>query len=103
MNSPNAPYTAPHRQMDLEVYHDLFDSMPCIVSVQDRNFRLIKVNRTFEKEFGSRIGEHCYEVYKGRNRICPECSVESLFHPGKRFCQRCGFRGLLREALKEGK
>jgi hypothetical protein len=31
---------------------------------------------------------------------CPRCGVESLFHPGKRFCQRCGFRGLLREALK---
>ena len=31
---------------------------------------------------------------------CPRCSVESLFHPGVRFCQRCGFRGLLREALR---
>ena len=31
---------------------------------------------------------------------CPNCSVESLFHPGVRFCQRCGFRGLLREALR---
>jgi hypothetical protein len=31
---------------------------------------------------------------------CPRCGVESIFHPGKRFCQRCGFRGLLREALK---
>ena len=34
---------------------------------------------------------------------CPNCSVESIFHPGIRFCQRCGFRGLLREALKERK
>jgi hypothetical protein len=34
---------------------------------------------------------------------CPNCSVESIFHPGKRFCDRCGFRGLLREALKERK
>jgi hypothetical protein len=32
--------------------------------------------------------------------VCPSCSVESLFHPGKRFCQACGFRGLLREALR---
>jgi len=31
---------------------------------------------------------------------CPSCSVESIFHPGVRFCQRCGFRGLLREALR---
>jgi hypothetical protein len=32
--------------------------------------------------------------------VCPDCSVESLFHPGVRFCQRCGFRGLVREALR---
>jgi len=32
--------------------------------------------------------------------VCPNCSVESLFHPGVRFCQRCGFRGLMREALR---
>jgi hypothetical protein len=34
---------------------------------------------------------------------CPHCSVESLFHPGVRFCQRCGWHGLLREALKGGR
>jgi hypothetical protein len=34
---------------------------------------------------------------------CPHCSVESIFHPGVRFCHRCGFRGLMREALKERK
>ena len=31
---------------------------------------------------------------------CPSCGVESLFHQGSRFCKRCGFRGLLREALR---
>jgi len=35
--------------------------------------------------------------------VCPEHSVESIFHPGVRFCHRCGFRGLMREALKERK
>lgn len=34
---------------------------------------------------------------------CPRCSRESLFHPGVRFCRRCGFKGLIREALKESK
>jgi len=33
----------------------------------------------------------------------PSCSITSLFHPGVRFCHRCGFRGLLMEALKERK
>jgi len=39
----------------------------------------------------------CHRIF------CPEHSVESLFHPGKRFCQADGFRGLLMEALKEKK
>ena len=38
-----------------------------------------------------------------RRICCPRCSRESLFHPGVRFCHRCGFKGLIREALKESK
>jgi histidine kinase len=68
---------------DLEGYQMLFDSMPCIVSVQDRDFKLIKVNRNFEIEFGSRIGEHCFRVYKGLHSICPNCSVRKTFLDGK--------------------
>jgi len=37
----------------------------------------------------------CHRIF------CPEHSIESIFHPGVRFCHRCGFRGLLMEALKE--
>jgi histidine kinase len=68
---------------DLEGYHTLFDSMPCIVSIQDRDFRLIKVNRNFEREFGHRIGEYCFRVYKGLDGVCPNCSVEKTFRDGK--------------------
>ena len=71
------------RGTDLEVYQTLFDCMPCIVSVQDREFRIIKVNRSFEAEFGRRIGEHCFSVYKGRDGICPNCSVEKTFRDGQ--------------------
>ena len=61
----------------------MFDSMPCIVSVQDRDFRLIKVNRKFAAEFGRRIGEQCYRAYKGRDEICPDCSVAKTFEDGQ--------------------
>lgn len=67
----------------IESDQSLFDLMPCIVSVQDRDFRLIKVNKSFESEFGNRIGERCYEVYKGLDQVCPNCSVEKTFRDGK--------------------
>jgi histidine kinase len=67
----------------IESYQSLFDLMPCIVSVQDRDFRLIKVNKRFEAEFGNRIGELCYKAYKGLDEVCPNCSVEKTFMDGK--------------------
>jgi len=34
---------------------------------------------------------------------CPDCSVESLLHPGVRYCRGCGWKGLLRQAFKKGR
>ena len=61
----------------------LFDAMPCIVSVHDRDFRLLQVNDSFQRAFGDdRVGEYCYKVFKGREKICPVCSVERTFLDG---------------------
>jgi histidine kinase len=63
-------------------YQTLFESVPCYISVQDRDFRLLRVNRDFRKDFGEKIGDHCYEVYKGRKDKCPNCKVEKTFQTG---------------------
>jgi histidine kinase len=68
---------------DLPLDQTVFDAMPCIVSVQDREFRVIRGNRKFEGEFGKRIGERCYRVYKGLDGICPDCSVAKTFEDGQ--------------------
>jgi histidine kinase len=63
-------------------FQTLFESVPCYISVQDRDFRLLRVNRDFRKDFGEKIGDHCYEVYKGRKDKCPNCKVEKTFQTG---------------------
>jgi histidine kinase len=63
-------------------FQSLFESVPCYISVQDRNLRLLRVNRDFRKDFGENIGSHCYEVYKNRSDKCPECKVEKTFQTG---------------------
>ena len=63
-------------------FQTLFESVPCYISVQDRNLRLLRVNRDFRKDFGENIGSHCYEVYKNRSDKCPECKVEKTFQTG---------------------
>jgi len=63
-------------------YQTYFEDMPCYLSVQDRDFLIVDGNRRFRSDFGDRIGEPCYRVYKNREGVCPECPVEKTFADG---------------------
>ncbi|RKX26692.1 MAG: hypothetical protein DRP45_02855 [Candidatus Zixiibacteriota bacterium] len=60
-----------------------FQRVPCYLSIQDRDLRIIRVNRLFRQDFGQRIGEHCYKVYKGADEACPDCPVLKTFEDGQ--------------------
>ena len=64
------------------LFQQLFDEVPCYISVQDRQFRLTATNRMFKKDFGDEIGSYCYKVYKHRSTPCQECPVASTFADG---------------------
>ena len=64
-------------------YQQLFDEVPCYISVQDRDLRLTATNRRFKEDFGERNQSHCYEVYKNRGEPCPNCPVTKTFSDGK--------------------
>jgi histidine kinase len=70
-------------QKSKEEYQTLFEEVPCQISVQDRDFRIIQVNRVFQERFGDRLGEYCYRAYKGRDEVCHVCAVEDTFQDGK--------------------
>jgi len=61
----------------------LFDVVPCYISVQDRNFRIIRSNQLFKQDFDEDYRKPCYEIYKNRDSICPKCSVAKTFQDGK--------------------
>ncbi len=63
-------------------YQSLFDQVPCIITVQDRNYRLIQYNREFSDRFGQQLGQPCYRAYKGRDEKCVDCPVELTFEDG---------------------
>ena len=65
------------------VYHNYFDKMPCFVSIQDQDLRIRDCNRLFKDHFGAKVGEYCYEVYKGRMSKCDNCPIEDTFLTGK--------------------
>ena len=64
-------------------YQILFDRVPCYVTVIDENFRIIRANEAFRERFGDAIGEHCYKVYKRRQRKCPHCPAAKTFKDGQ--------------------
>ncbi len=79
------PFRARQRQLELSQreYKALFEGVPCYISVQDRDFRILKTNQLFERDFGRSQGRRCYEVYKGRQHKCDVCPVEHTFEDGQ--------------------
>jgi len=63
-------------------YLNLFNTVPCIITVQDRNYRLLQYNREFSELFAPRPGDYCYQAYKGRTSKCVNCPVEKTFQDG---------------------
>jgi histidine kinase len=70
-----------NRQRD--EYQHLFEMVPCLITVQDLDYRLINYNREFAEKFGPKPGDYCYQVYKGRSQKCKICPVEKTFEDGK--------------------
>ncbi len=64
-------------------YQTLFDRAPCLITVQDRNYRLLRYNHEFAKRFDPQPGDHCYHAYKGGHEKCINCPVERTFEDGQ--------------------
>ncbi len=64
-------------------YQTLFERAPCLITVQDRNYKLLRYNREFAKQFDPQPGEHCYHSYKGQDQKCENCPVEHTFEDGQ--------------------
>jgi PAS domain S-box-containing protein len=64
-------------------YQQYFDAMPCYLTVQDRDFKVVTANRQFREAFGDYRGRYCYQVYKHRSEKCEVCPVEQTFRDGQ--------------------
>ena len=64
-------------------YQQLFDEVPCYITVQAPTFKITASNRRFKEDFGEDAGSHCYEVYKHRSEPCENCPVAKTFQDGQ--------------------
>jgi histidine kinase len=63
-------------------YQTLFERAPCLITVQDRNFKMLRYNQAFAMRFDPRPGDYCYHAYKGLQEKCFNCPVERTFEDG---------------------
>jgi len=57
--------------------------VPCLITVQDRGYRLLNYNREFSERFAPTPGDFCYKAYKGLDHKCDPCPVEQTFADGQ--------------------
>jgi PAS domain S-box-containing protein len=69
--------------MAADSYQAYFESMPCFLTVQDKDLRIVKANDRFREKFGEPEGRHCYHVYKQQAEKCENCPVERTFRDGE--------------------
>lgn len=64
-------------------YQNLFEQVPCLITVQDKNYRLIQYNGLFSEKFNPGPGDFCFRAYKGLSEKCKPCPVERTFADGQ--------------------
>jgi PAS domain S-box-containing protein/diguanylate cyclase (GGDEF)-like protein len=68
-------------------WEETFNAISDLVSVQDKNFRIVKVNRSFADAFGTKpeelIGKLCYELIHGMDEFYPGCPHKKTMECGK--------------------
>jgi len=66
-----------------ERYRQLFEEVPCYISIQDPNLRIVEANRRFREDFGDSMGLKCHQVYMHRASPCIPCTVKQTFEDGQ--------------------
>jgi len=66
-----------------DAYEQYFDALPCYVTIVDRDFKIIRANDSFRRDFGEHEGRQCFQIYKGRSEKCEICPVERAFWDGQ--------------------
>ncbi len=67
-------------------YLRLFDQVPCAITVQGKDLRILRYNRQFRELFHPKAGDFCYSAYKNRREKCSACAVEKTLETGLPHC-----------------
>jgi PAS domain S-box-containing protein len=70
-------------QRSQERLGQLFEEVPCFITVQGPDRVIQHANRKFRETFGDPVGEHCFKMYKHREEQCLVCPMQQTFDTGE--------------------
>jgi len=70
-------------QAEKNKLQSVIDAMEDGLTIQDKDYNIIYQNELVETLFGDRVGEKCYRVYEGQEKLCDGCPVKKAFRDGK--------------------
>lgn len=70
-------------QRSQERLAQLFEEVPCFITVQGPDRVILHANRRFRETFGDPVGENCYKMYKHRDEQCLVCPMQQTFDTGE--------------------
>ncbi len=65
------------------LFKAVLDTLSDAITVIDRDLKVIFQNETVYRTYGSRIGEHCFAAYRGRQEPCENCIILDVIRDGK--------------------
>jgi histidine kinase len=73
-----------HEELDRQrhEYQNLFELVPCYITVQDRDLKILTFNQETARQFRPKPGDYCYRAYKGRQEPCEMCPVMQTLEDG---------------------
>jgi PAS domain S-box-containing protein len=66
-----------------ERYRKLFEEVPCYISIQNSDLRIVDANRRLREDFGASPGDKCHQIYMHRPEACVPCVVKQTFDDGQ--------------------
>jgi signal transduction histidine kinase len=84
MTHPDNCFEAAKKLLDdpARILDNIMMSMGDGLSIQDRNMRIVYQNKFMIDNFGSHIGDYCYNIYEKRSTACEGCPIIDSYRTG---------------------
>jgi PAS domain S-box-containing protein len=65
------------------LFNAVLNTVSDAITVIDKDLKVIFQNEAVQKMYGPKIGEHCFDAYRGRQEPCENCIILDVIKDGK--------------------